>query len=572
MKRLLLCSLLATLAAAPLHAQAPSPTAFSYQGRLHDAGAPATGSFDLKFELYDADAAGNLIGAAVERAAVAAANGLFTTDLDFGGPEVFNGAQYWLQISVKPAGGPDYTVLAPRQVIRPVPYAIRAQQAATVADGSVTAASLAAGAVTGAAIAPGSVALDQLNTTGAPATGMVLAFDGANLTWLTPGGGGVGGGSLTLPFSGLASQPGALFSVNNMNATGDAWGIYGHSQTNLGVFGQTHGEAQAGVLGRNDGATGVNGAGVFGYASTQAHGVLAISEQGHGVWAATNGENKVSVYAQTHQNSSTAAHFRHIGTSGSALVADANGGWAVFGRSQTSLGVFGQTIGNNSSGVHGRSEGAGGNGVFGYAPGGSTGTAGVSVGGHGVYGQSDNAAHAGGYFRNTAPGGDALRADGPVRVNGRTVTQVLEITGGADLAEPFAMRDQHEIEPGSVMVISGEGTGTLELSTRAHDKRVAGIVSGAKGIQPGLRLRQEDAGVVGGAGGRDVALTGRVWCLCDATDAAVEQGDLLTTSAMPGHAMRVSDHDAATGAILGKAMSSLPRGKTGHVLVLVSLQ
>ena len=36
--------------------------------------------------------------------------------------------------------------------------------------------------------------------------------------------------------------------------------------------------------------------------------------------------------------------------------------------------------------------------------------------------------------------------------------------------------------------------------------------------------------------------------------------------------MAVRGHDAATGAILGKAMSSLAKGERGHVLVLVSLQ
>ena len=570
MKPLLLCSLLVTLAAAPLYAQAPSPTAFSYQGRLNDAGSPATGSFDLKFELYDADAAGNLVGVAVERAAVNVAGGLFTTDLDFGGPEVFNGAQYWLEISVKPAGGPDYTVLTPRQVIRPVPYAIRAQQAASVADGSVTSASLAAGAVTGAAIAPGAVALDQLSTTGAPATGMVLGFDGANLTWLTPGGGGPGGGSLTLPFSGIASEPGALFAVNNMNATGDSWGLYAHSQTSNALVAQTHGEAFSGLVGRNDGATGTNGAGVFGYATSQAHGVLAISEGGYGLWAATNTGNKAGVYGQTHQATSHAGQFNHFGD-GTAVLADTGAGYGVLGRSQTGIGVRGD--GFNGDGVMGYSNGAGKAGVVGINNRADNlgAVVGLSSAGTAVWGKTDAAGGAAAFFWNGG-GGDAIRTEGTIRVNGRTVTRVLEITGGADLAEPFAMRDQDEIEPGSVMVISGDASGTLELSTRAHDKRVAGIVSGAKGIQPGLRLRQEDAGVVGGAGGRDVALTGRVWCLCDATEAAVEPGDLLTTSATPGHAMRVSDHDAATGAILGKAMSSLPRGEKGHVLVLVSLQ
>lgn len=600
MKSLLLCSLLAVLSAAPLYAQAPSPTAFSYQGRLNDAGAPATGSFDLKFELYDADAAGNLIGVAVERAAVSVASGLFTTDLDFGGPEVFNGAQYWLEISVKPAGGPDYTVLAPRQVIRPVPYAIRAQQAASVADGSVTSASLAAGAVNGAAIAPGAVALDQLNTTGAPATGMVLGFDGANLTWLTPGGGGGGGGSLTLPFSGIASEPGALFSVNNMNATGDSWGIYAHSQNSIGAFGQTHGNS-SGVLGRADGTVG--GAGVFGYSSGPAVGVLAVSEGSDGLSGRTNAANKAGVAGYTEVASATAGFFTHAGT-GTAMQAEAGSGWGVFGRSQTSVGVFGQNVSGGGTGVLGRSESAGGGiGVHGFASSEATGVRGDSVSGDGVvgtstgvgksgvlgiqnnasglagvaglstngtavFGKTDSASATAAFFWNGA-GGDAIRTDGNVRVGGRTVTRVLEITGGADVAEPFATKAPEEIQPGHVVTIAEDGTGTLELSRTAYNTCVAGIVSGANGINPGLCLSQEG---VNHEGHHKVALSGRVYCLADASLGEIKPGDLLTTSDTPGHAMKVRDHSRSQGAILGKAMSRLGKGEKGHVLVLVTLQ
>ena len=68
-----------------------------------------------------------------------------------------------------------------------------------------------------------------------------------------------------------------------------------------------------------------------------------------------------------------------------------------------------------------------------------------------------------------------------------------------------------------------------------------------------------------------VALTGRVYAWADASYAAIEPGDLLTTSDTPGHAMRVSDYTRAQGAIIGKAMSKLSEGK-GLVLVLVTLQ
>ena len=72
-------------------------------------------------------------------------------------------------------------------------------------------------------------------------------------------------------------------------------------------------------------------------------------------------------------------------------------------------------------------------------------------------------------------------------------------------------------------------------------------------------------------GASPVALTGRVYCWTDASAGSVRPGDLLTTSDIPGHAMKVSDYRRAQGAILGKAMSSLESGK-GLVLVLVTLQ
>jgi hypothetical protein len=68
-----------------------------------------------------------------------------------------------------------------------------------------------------------------------------------------------------------------------------------------------------------------------------------------------------------------------------------------------------------------------------------------------------------------------------------------------------------------------------------------------------------------------VALTGRVYCLVDADAGPVQPGDLLTTSETPGHAMKAADSIRASGAVLGKAMTSLTSGR-GLVLVLVSLQ
>jgi hypothetical protein len=140
------------------------------------------------------------------------------------------------------------------------------------------------------------------------------------------------------------------------------------------------------------------------------------------------------------------------------------------------------------------------------------------------------------------------------------------IFGGADLAEPFHMSTP-KIGRGSVVVIDPENPGKLKLSTEAYDKRVAGIVSGANGVNPGIALQQQ--GVL--EGGQNVALSGRVYVRADASSAAITPGDLLTTSDMAGHAMKVTDPARAQGAILGKAMGTLADGQ-GLVLVLVTLQ
>jgi hypothetical protein len=144
----------------------------------------------------------------------------------------------------------------------------------------------------------------------------------------------------------------------------------------------------------------------------------------------------------------------------------------------------------------------------------------------------------------------------------------ITIEGGADLAEPFPMSGAGEtISEGEVVVIDENNPGRLKLSHQAYDPRVAGVVSGANGIHPGIQMQQQ--GLL--EGGKNVALSGRVYVQADASNGAIAPGDLLTTAETPGCAMKVTDHARAQGAILGKAMSPLSHGQ-GTVLVLVTLQ
>jgi hypothetical protein len=170
--------------------------------------------------------------------------------------------------------------------------------------------------------------------------------------------------------------------------------------------------------------------------------------------------------------------------------------------------------------------------------------------------------------------------------SGLITTSVLQITGGADLSEQFDVRGSldpesssapepsdtesksNSVQPGMVVCIDPEHPGQLIVSTKPYDRTVAGIVSGAGGVNPGMLMGHH--GTVAD-GKHPIALTGRVYCLADASSGPIRPGDLLTTSARPGHAMKVTDPARAQGAILGKAMAPLERG-SGLVLVLVSLQ
>ena len=135
---------------------------------------------------------------------------------------------------------------------------------------------------------------------------------------------------------------------------------------------------------------------------------------------------------------------------------------------------------------------------------------------------------------------------------------------GADAAEDFDVVDG-DVSPGTVMVISDDGR--LRASCIPYDRLVAGVVSGAGHFRPGLVLGRSDAPGTR----RPLALAGKVCVHVDATADPIGVGDLLTTSATPGHAMRATDQGRAFGAVLGKALAPLETGR-GLIPALVALQ
>jgi hypothetical protein len=135
----------------------------------------------------------------------------------------------------------------------------------------------------------------------------------------------------------------------------------------------------------------------------------------------------------------------------------------------------------------------------------------------------------------------------------------------ADCAEEFAVLDIDDAEPGTVMVI--EDQERLCQSSVAYDKRVAGVISGAGDLRPGIVLGKGSSATVR----VPLALSGKVYCKVDARKCPIRIGDLLTTSDTLGHAMRAEDPLKSFGAVIGKALRPMER-ETGLIPILVALQ
>jgi len=101
-----------------------------YQGRLVDAGSPASGQFSLRFRLYDQPTGGTLLAEHTSSVIIAAGvNGVFHAD-DLPFASYFTGEALWMEIGVTPQGG-SMTVLDPRQPIALAPQAAYAQRSGT---------------------------------------------------------------------------------------------------------------------------------------------------------------------------------------------------------------------------------------------------------------------------------------------------------------------------------------------------------------------------------------------------------------------------------------------------------
>jgi hypothetical protein len=140
------------------------------------------------------------------------------------------------------------------------------------------------------------------------------------------------------------------------------------------------------------------------------------------------------------------------------------------------------------------------------------------------------------------------------------------VSAAGDMAEVFPSATG-TAPPGSVMSIDPARPGALRIANVPHDRRVAGVVSGARDYRPGITLNAGETR----RGAVTLTLSGTVYCRATSVNGPIRAGDLLTSSAVPGHAMRAGDGEAARGSVLGKALEDL-RGERGEILILAALQ
>lgn len=275
-------------------------------------------------------------------------------------------------------------------------------------------------------------------------------------------------------------------------------------------------------------------------------------------------------------------------------------GVGVWGESQNGFGVFGSS--DNHRGIRGVSRASVGvNGIndrpAAIQPDRGCGLHGESVNGFGVYGASDT--HEG--VRGTSTHGEGVHAEtratavaalaafqmnpdsnsaaifakhagnraagvfeGNVFVSGTVEARDFGIVG-ADCAEDFDVTEQSRTEPGTVMVIGADGA--LRPCRHAYDRRVAGVISGAGRFRTGITLDKKPHV----DGRKPLALIGKAYCKVDATYGSIDVGDLLTTSNSPGYAMKAVEPSLAFGAVIGKALAPLERGRC-LIPILVTLQ
>jgi hypothetical protein len=139
----------------------------------------------------------------------------------------------------------------------------------------------------------------------------------------------------------------------------------------------------------------------------------------------------------------------------------------------------------------------------------------------------------------------------------------------------FQMGDVVKLTGGKIRRFTGTDNqipvSEVILADTPNDHKVIGVVAGISVPEPDTPdTRVEDPSFIGDGGELFVVTLGTfAHCKVDATKASIQVGDLLTSSATPGHAQKATE--PKIGSIIGKALESLEKG-TGSIAVFVNIQ
>ncbi len=134
---------------------------------------------------------------------------------------------------------------------------------------------------------------------------------------------------------------------------------------------------------------------------------------------------------------------------------------------------------------------------------------------------------------------------------------LYEINDAGDLAEVYSTNDS-TIAAGEVVSLDPELRAGIKRTSKAYDTSAIGVIA----TRPALLMGGRDGE---GVDGKPVALSGRIPVKVSAHNGAIKKGDLLTSSTIPGVAMKATK----SGAVLGVAMSDFDGPGIGQVLLFV---
>ncbi len=400
--------------------------AFTYQGKLTDAGNPANGAYDLQFRLFDALVSGNPVGTPRVREDVSVAGGIFTVTLDFDAVD-FPGANRWLEISVRPGVSTGtFTALNPRQPITATPYAIQSLNAATATNATnatqlngqgpsfyQNASNLNAGTIPEARLSNNVAVLNTAQTfsagktfSAAPSfTAAGSPFSVTSTTRVTNLNADQLDGldstaflqSVPVPLTLGGTSATHIIRAENAATDFDATAVYGLASAPTGItYGGRFDNSSSSGYGVIGLATAINGAtyGVYGRSTSgNGYGVSgdATGFLGVGGFFTSLNHNGLEGWSRRASGSASGVYGLSVSTSGYGVqgYANATSGSTVgvYGESESTSGIgvsgLARPTGGNTIGVYGQSDSQTGKGVSGL----TTAGIGASVG---VYGQSES--------------------------------------------------------------------------------------------------------------------------------------------------------------------------------------